>query len=403
MAFVLTFFVIDVYLTVLLFLSRGEEFVQAELGRFSNTMEVWGTPALYFVVMVGAMAWAARRFGARGLLQALLVGLISAAGWLSLECDLRPAANARTRGLPLLGAAGGLLDWSLRRISLAGREALYRVSRDLGTAESPDEMAAAIGRHLSGPDVEQVALWTVVSTAGNGAAVLELAGSWAPRGATGLDGRLDEARMPMLSELRRQTPRVVRRRELPPGERAAWEERNMRSALLVPVGAHREGPDGLLTVATRHRKFSRGKARAYLTIGPQVALALENLRLVDQARRSAVMGERRRLAHEIHDTLIQGFASIVMNLEAAEETPGADSARRHLDEARRTAREGMVEARRMVWALRPQELEDTPISEALTRLAGDWSEKNGVPADLTVTGSPSRLGPETEVTLLRAA
>ena len=57
----------------------------------------------------------------------------------------------------------------------------------------------------------------------------------------------------------------------------------------------------------------------------------------------------------------------------------------------------------MVWALRPQELEDTPISEALTRLAGDWSEKNGVPADLTVTGSPSRLGPETEVTLLRAA
>ena len=94
-----------------------------------------------------------------------------------------------------------------------------------------------------------------------------------------------------------------------------------------------------------------------------------------------------------------------MNLEAAEGSPGGaeNPYARHLDEARATAREGLAEARRIVWALGPGALEGAPLPEALSRLAGRWSKAKGVEADVTVTGEVAPLPTETEVTLLRVA
>jgi len=208
-----------------------------------------------------------------------------------------------------------------------------------------------------------------------------------------------------LSGLRRQSSSLIREVDLPPSERASWENLGVRSALLVPLSASAGGPDGLLVVASRKRRgFSdRRRVRAYLTVGAQAALALENLRLIAEARHSGVIEERRRLAREIHDTLIQGFASIVMNLEAAEGSLEDDQAHRHLDEARNTAREGLAEARRIVWALRPEALEGAPLSEALERLAARWSETSGIACGVRITGTLLPLPAEAEVTLLRAA
>jgi signal transduction histidine kinase len=117
-----------------------------------------------------------------------------------------------------------------------------------------------------------------------------------------------------------------------------------------------------------------------------------------------VLEERQRLAREIHDTLAQGFTSIVMHLEAAEQglPDEPETVQRHLDEARRTARDGLEQARRLVWALRPAHLERASLPEALARVAARWSEGAGKEAHVTTTGSVSPLPPEIEVTLLRA-
>jgi signal transduction histidine kinase len=179
------------------------------------------------------------------------------------------------------------------------------------------------------------------------------------------------------------------------------------SVLLLPLISADGSWTGLLTVASRRRQgFSRGARRAYLTVTASVALALENLRLVEQARRAGLIGERQRLAHEIHDTLAQGFASIVMNLEAADAILPAGyptQAQWHLGQARLTARESLAEARRLVWALRPRLLEEAPLPEALSRLTERWSEASSIAAHTTVTGSPRSLPPEVEATLFRVA
>ena len=78
--------------------------------------------------------------------------------------------------------------------------------------------------------------------------------------------------------------------------------------------------------------------------------------LVVQARDAGVSEERQRLAREIHDTIAQGLAGIVAQLEAATQGPPAEQ-ERHLGLARPLARESLGEARRSVEALQPGALE----------------------------------------------
>ena len=202
---------------------------------------------------------------------------------------------------------------------------------------------------------------------------------------------------------------TLRPGRLTPTERATWRKRGVRSILLLPLVAPAGGIIGLLAVASRKRRIPRSTVRACLTIGVQAALALENLRLVEEARKAGrqtgVLRERQRMAHEIHDTLAQGFTSIVMNLEAAEgDVPSSSSrARHHLDQARLTARESLTEARRLVWALRPEALESASLPDALGRLARRWSDESGISAGVATTGSPCPLPSEVEAMLFRVA
>ena len=57
-------------------------------------------------------------------------------------------------------------------------------------------------------------------------------------------------------------------------------------------------------------------------IARQAALALHHSRLVEHSRleerRKGILEERNRLARDIHDNLAQGFAAILMQLQAAQ-------------------------------------------------------------------------------------
>jgi signal transduction histidine kinase len=121
-------------------------------------------------------------------------------------------------------------------------------------------------------------------------------------------------------------------------------------------------------------------------------------------RRAGVLEERQRLAREIHDTLAQGFTSIVMHLEAADQALPDDleTLQKHLGRARGTARTSLEQARRVVHDLRPHSLDQRSLPDAIERTAVRWQEETGIPLTTTTTGDPVPLHPDIEVTLLRA-
>ncbi len=126
--------------------------------------------------------------------------------------------------------------------------------------------------------------------------------------------------------------------------------------------------------------------------------------LVAQARESGAQDERQRLAGEIHDTLAQGLAGIITQLQAAERSASVQGeTAEHVARALRLARSSLTEARRSVQALAPQELGRAHLPDALRTLAERWAEDQGIGVHVEVTGPQEPLSPAIEVSLFRVA
>jgi signal transduction histidine kinase len=130
--------------------------------------------------------------------------------------------------------------------------------------------------------------------------------------------------------------------------------------------------------------------------------ARDDLAAAEHAR--GVLAERERLAHEIHDTLAQGFTSILALAQAIEVSldRSPDRVREQLALLERTARENLAEARALVAALGPVDLHEAPLAEAVRRVATRFGEEVGVRAEVDVVGEPRALPSNSEVVLLRA-
>lgn len=111
------------------------------------------------------------------------------------------------------------------------------------------------------------------------------------------------------------------------------------------------------------------------------------------ARFQAVLKERNRLAREMHDTLIQGCASVSALLEAhsslAQRQP--DTNRDLLDCARTQLRFTIEEARQAVWGLRSISESTTDISSLLGKMAEQFSHEFSLPVECRVAGAPFAL------------
>ena len=128
--------------------------------------------------------------------------------------------------------------------------------------------------------------------------------------------------------------------------------------------------------------------------------------LAASERDRGVHEERERLSREIHDTLAQGFTSVVALSRAADAALARgdlDAARERLALIERTASDNLDEARLIVAELTPGHLQSRTLGEALHRLGAAVSSENGLRADVSVTGEPVPLGGTAEVVILRTA
>ncbi|MCO1616123.1 sensor histidine kinase [Micromonospora sp. CPM1] len=158
----------------------------------------------------------------------------------------------------------------------------------------------------------------------------------------------------------------------------------------------------------RSHRQKRALAELHEANGKLEAALAENAglhaQLLVQAREAGVQDERQRMAREIHDTLAQGLAGILTQLQAAERTADRDEAwRRHVGNAKNLARDSLTEARRTVHAVQPEVLAEARLPEAISDVTRRWSQVHRIDAVLTTTGDPRPMHADVEVTLLRAA
>jgi signal transduction histidine kinase len=181
-------------------------------------------------------------------------------------------------------------------------------------------------------------------------------------------------------------------------------------------------PQWILGVAGRDRSnLTPDNLAVFELISHQLKLALELKRLGDQARLSAVqrtqedadrqrehavLEERNRIARDVHDTLAQGFTGVSMQLQAARSAlvkRNAAQVEGHLLAANDLARRSLAEARESVYALRPSDLTENGVVNALQALVAQIDAAGAIDVQFELRGMVRSLPVGVEAALLRVA
>jgi signal transduction histidine kinase len=134
------------------------------------------------------------------------------------------------------------------------------------------------------------------------------------------------------------------------------------------------------------------------------ALDSANLALQDAQRRLLTEREqeRKHLARELHDQMIQDLLSLNYELEdmaskALEETPIVAD----IDDVRSDIRMLVEDLRRICGNLRPPTIDSLGLGAALKSYLHDWSDRTGIVVDLTIDDDFGRLPEAIELSIFR--
>ncbi len=215
-------------------------------------------------------------------------------------------------------------------------------------------------------------------------------------------------------------PQKVRYRYMLEGFDRGWTEAGARRAAYytnIPPGRYTfrvqaANNDGLWNTSGAALSFEL-RPHFYQTVwfyvlllaavaGAVVLLLRQRLRRAEREFR-VVLGERSRIAREIHDTLAQGYVGVSVQLEVLAELlrqRKAEDAQKQLDQTREFVRHGLTDARQSIWALRTQDADETILPVKLRRMA-EAAEGNGLTSRFRLFGAYRPLPPETEQEVMR--
>jgi len=124
------------------------------------------------------------------------------------------------------------------------------------------------------------------------------------------------------------------------------------------------------------------------SIGRQVGVAVENALLYEQAKQTAVVSERSRLARELHDAVTQTLfsASLIADVIPQIWKRSPEEGMQNLAELRQLTRGALAEMRTLLLEMRPESLERADIKSLFTQLADAFIGRVRIPLDLHIDG-----------------
>jgi PAS domain S-box-containing protein len=179
-----------------------------------------------------------------------------------------------------------------------------------------------------------------------------------------------------------------------------------REIVVQNIQSHYEGFYEIVCLRKDGTTFP-AEIRAKVTTYGERVIRITSVRDISDRKRAeeaSILEERNRIAREIHDTLAQALTGVIVHMEVAKVVVPEDSkARNHLIQAHNLARDGLAEARRSVWALRPQVLEQGGLKQALESLVYGLTAGTQIKCHYTIEETGYPLPSDVETSLLRIA
>ena len=113
--------------------------------------------------------------------------------------------------------------------------------------------------------------------------------------------------------------------------------------------------------------------------------------------------ERRRIAREIHDGPAQSVANIILRSEYCQKIYELkpETLVSELDQLKGLSRKSLKDIRKIIFDLRPMDLDDLGLKPALKRYGEDFSKETGIEVNYKTIGDERRLDTTVEVGTFR--
>ena len=163
---------------------------------------------------------------------------------------------------------------------------------------------------------------------------------------------------------------------------------DLSALLAVPLHVN-GGVIGVLDVVNKTGGFTEEDVPVMSLFANQAAMAIEHARLQQQAEQLAVLGERQRLARELHDSVTQSLYSVTLYANAAALALAAgkvDVTAGYLQELQETAQEGMRDMRLLIFQLHPPVLEAEGVVAALQARLAAVEGRAGIHVEFRIEG-----------------
>lgn len=157
--------------------------------------------------------------------------------------------------------------------------------------------------------------------------------------------------------------------------------------LSVPV-YYRHQPVGRLYIVNGPMQIDGPAMDFVLQLMDHVTPVMENIRLIDNLASDAAETERRRIAHDIHDSVIQPYLGIQFGLSALDQKleSGDVGIRENVQELLELTKHELAELRRFVWGLKAGEERMDVLLPAIERYAERFSLVTGITVDVEARG-----------------
>lgn len=172
--------------------------------------------------------------------------------------------------------------------------------------------------------------------------------------------------------------------------------------LITPLLLERKVFGVLVLAYEREETFRQSDLWTLSAIASHVTMALRNAQLYLWSEELAIADERSRIAREIHDGLAQSLAHKIMRLDLCLKLINRDHVRlaAELETLKESVRADIQDVRHSILALRPLDLEQRGLSEAVQAYINQFSHDTGIRIDTTIVPLEA-IAPKVQTALFR--
>lgn len=161
------------------------------------------------------------------------------------------------------------------------------------------------------------------------------------------------------------------------------------AVLAVPMVIKSQIYGGLALYYSKPRNFLPEEVELAVSYADQASLAIENARLIQQVKETAVLEERSRLARDLHDAVTQTLFSTTLTAEVLpriwEKNP--QEGQKKLEELRELTRGALAEMRTLLVELRPAAMQEAELNDLIRHLGNAFIARARIPLSLTIEGN----------------